>query len=508
MGGSSVYYERGIPTLKSSKNWNNHLGLFIKSFAAVILLLSTSPHVYAHGDESSMQEMGEGPGILVTVDGRILPTPGVMSSDLSELRISVREAAEALQLSVKWDSKHHAVLIGSDKLPLDMQMKEMNMDMGKNAAMNHDTHAGHDSMSITLVLNGKALPPETDPMSMLGTITAVAGPYAEALGLHYRFDASLNRIVLQSERALKQFETEQQQVEDVLNSKGMTPQIAADGTKEFTLTAELHDWSPVQGVLTTAWTLNGQVAAPTIRVTEGDKVRIYFVNKLPEPSTLHWHGLLLPNSMDGVPYVTQDPVQPGGTYTYEFTASHAGTFIYHSHYDDMKQIGGGMYGAFIIDPKVKQADSGASDSELTNQSVFNHDYTMVLSGFHVNTTMEDEEDYFTINGRSYPDTPPITMKKGETARIRLINIDTMEPHTMHLHGMDFQVIARNGSPLKNPETMNTVLLGPGETVDIGFRAAALGDWMFHCHILDHTMNGGDMSQGEMGGLITIIKVTE
>ena len=190
MGGSSVYYERGIPALKSSKNWNNHLGLIIKSFAAVILLLSTSPHVYAHGDESSMQEMGEGPGILVTVDGRILPTPGVMSSDLSELRISVREAAEALQLSVKWDSKHHAVLIGSDKLPLDMQMKEMNMDMGKNAAMNHDTHAGHDSMSITLVLNGKALPPETDPMSMLGTITAVAGPYAEALGLHYRFDAS------------------------------------------------------------------------------------------------------------------------------------------------------------------------------------------------------------------------------------------------------------------------------------------------------------------------------
>ena len=75
MGGSSVYYERGIPTLKSSKNWNNHLDLFIKSFAAVILLLSTSPHVYAHGDESSMQEMGEGPGILVTVDGRILPTP-------------------------------------------------------------------------------------------------------------------------------------------------------------------------------------------------------------------------------------------------------------------------------------------------------------------------------------------------------------------------------------------------------------------------------------------------
>lgn len=494
--------------LKSPWKLNKHLGLGMKCLAAAVLLLSTSVHVYAHGDEASMQEMGEGPGILVTVDGRMLPSPGIMSSDLSELRISVREAAEALQLPVKWDAKHRAVLIGSDKLPAAMQQQGMMMDMGKDVTMNHNTHTGHASMAITLVLNGKALPAETDPMSMLGSVTAVAGPYAEALGLHYRFDASLNRIVLLSDRALKQFDTEQQQVEDVLNGKGMTPHIAADGTKEFTLTAELHDWSPAKGVLTTAWTFNGQVAAPTIRVTEGDKVRILFVNKLPEPSSVHWHGLLLPNSMDGVPYITQDPVQPGGTYTYEFTASHAGTFIYHSHYDDMKQIGGGMYGAFIIDPKVKPTDSGTSGSELTNQSVFNHDYTMVLSGFHVNTTMEDEEDYFTINGRSYPDTPPIEMKKGETARIRLINIDTMEPHTMHLHGMDFQVIARNGSPLKNPEMMNTILLGPGETVDIGFRANALGDWMFHCHILDHTMNGGDMSQGEMGGLITIIKVTE
>nr|WP_237690795.1 multicopper oxidase domain-containing protein [Paenibacillus caui] len=286
----------------------------------------------------------------------------------------------------------------------------------------------------------------------------------------------------------------------------MTPDIAADGTKEFTLTAELHDWAPVNGVLTTAWTFNGQVPGPTIRVTEGDHVRIHFINRLPEPSTVHWHGILLPNEMDGVPGLTQDAVQPGGSFDYEFTASHAGTFMYHSHYDDMKQIGSGMYGAFIIDPKATAVPAGTGD--LTAQTKYDHDYTMLLSGFHVNTAMEEEQDYFTINGVSYPDTPPLDVKKGDTVRIRLINIDTMEPHTMHLHGMDFALVARNGSPLKSVETMNTVLIGPGETADIALRAEAIGKWVFHCHILDHTMNGGDMSTGEMGGLISLLNVTE
>ncbi|MNM78897.1 Copper resistance protein A precursor [compost metagenome] len=153
---------------------------------------------------------------------------------------------------------------------------------------------------------------------------------------------------------------------------------------------------------------------------------------------------------------------------------------------------------------MNAADNGGV---LTDNTKTDHDYTMLLSGFHVNTTMEGEEDYYTINGRSYPDTPPIEVKQGEISRVRLINMDTMEVHTMHLHGMDFYVVARNGSPLTNPERMNNVMLGPGETVDLMFRADNPGDWAFHCHILDHTMNGeSDMSGGEMGGLVTVVKV--
>lgn len=132
---------------------------------------------------------------------------------------------------------------------------------------------------------------------------------------------------------------------------------------------------------------------------------------------------------------------------------------------------------------------------------------MLLSGFQINGS-ESEKDYFTINGRSYPDTTPIDVKKGETVRLRLINIDAMEVHTMHLHGLDFQVIAKDGHPISNPETMNTILIGPSETYDIAFNADAVGSWMFQCHILDHTMNGEDMTPGEMGGLVTYVNVHE
>ncbi len=450
-------------------------------------------------DMGSSGEAGEGAGLQVTLDGRLLPNPAIESSDLGEIRLQVRDVAEAMNLPVKWDARHHAVIVGDGMYP--------EANGGMNAGMHQESGAlKPHTMGNSIVWNGRLLAADLEPMLINRSMTVVADSLADAIGLAYKFDAGRHRIQLTTAQASEQFKTGLGQVEDVLHGKGMTPDIAADGTKEFTLTAELHDWAPVNGVLTTAWTFNGQVPGPTIRVTEGDHVRIHFINRLPEPSTVHWHGILLPNEMDGVPGLTQDAVQPGGSFDYEFTASHAGTFMYHSHYDDMKQIGSGMYGAFIIDPKATAVPAGTGD--LTAQTKYDHDYTMLLSGFHVNTAMEEEQDYFTINGVSYPDTPPLDVKKGDTVRIRLINIDTMEPHTMHLHGMDFALVARNGSPLKSVETMNTVLIGPGETADIALRAEAIGKWVFHCHILDHTMNGGDMSTGEMGGLISLLNVTE
>jgi hypothetical protein len=308
-------------------------------------------------------------------------------------------------------------------------------------------------------------------------------------------NADGQKVKMTEKAAMDEFNREEKAVKNVFNGVGLTPTIAKDGTKEFTLVAEPHIWEPVKGVFAKAWTFNDQVAGPTIRVTEGDHVRIKLVNKLPEPTTINWHGMQVPNNMAGIPDVTQKPVEPGNSFTYEFTVGQPGTFMYHSMYDDMKQVGSGLYGAFIIDPK-----------NPSSEAKYDHDYTMVLSGFHVNSTMEDEEDYYTIDGRSYPYTQPIVVKKGETVRIRLINIDTMEYHTMHLHGMNFQVIAKDGQPAKDLQEMNTLSIGPGEMYDIAFKADAVGTWLFQCHILDHTMNAED--QMHMGGLVTTVKVVE
>lgn len=466
----------------------------IAMISCISLLLIGSLRTVTKAEEGMSMDMGEDEsGTRITVNGHFLKTPANLRDDLTDLRLPVRDVAEALKMQVRWDSKHHAIILGD--MPSDSLWSEHHMNMSSMAGM----------PMLHLVIEGHLASPETDPMLMGKTLYASAEEFASELGLKYHYDSSRHLVQLVTREAEDQFKQEEAAVSDVFNGKGMTPKILADGTKEFTLTAQMHPWAPAKGVLTTAWTYNGQVAGPTIRVTEGDKVRILFKNDLSEPSTVHWHGLLIPNAMDGVPGVTQPEVQPGGTFVYEFTASHAGTFIYHSHYDDMTQMGSGLYGAFIIDQKQPGTPAGKS-GDLTATTAYDHDYTMVLGGFHVNTNMEGEEDYYTINGRSYPDTLPIQMKLGETARVRLINMDTMELHTMHLHGMDFQVIARNGSPVSHPETMNTVLLGPGETVDIAFRANNPGDWMFHCHILDHTMNGGDMMSTEMGGLITLVQI--
>ncbi|UJF35053.1 multicopper oxidase domain-containing protein [Paenibacillus hexagrammi] len=461
---------------------------------ALFFMLQTSSLSFAHG---GMEDMDSAEGEhAVTVDGRIVEGSAMISSDLVEVMLPLRSVGEMLGAEVRWDQAHQAALINSNFYPDTQKDTDMSMHSHAMNNMNALQASGHSMSHLGLVLNGAIYQPDLEPVMMNGIVFVSADTVEHAFDVKVKWNTDVNQVQVIS-KATEQFQKEQKQVEDVFHGIGLTPHIASDGTKEFKLTAELGPWSPVQGVVTTAWMYNGQAPGPVLRVTEGDHVRITLDNKLPEPTAIHWHGLHLPNEMDGIPGVTQDPVKPGESFTYEFTASHAGTFMYHTHYDDMKQLGNGLYGMLIIDPKPS-----------ANEIKYDHEYTMMLSGFHVNTSDEDDQDYYTINGRSYPFTPDMEVKKGETIRIRLANIDTMEVHTMHLHGIDFQVIAKDGHPVEKPQSMNTILIGPGETYDIALTADAVGTWMFHCHIMDHTMNAGQMIHGQMGGLITLLKVTE
>jgi len=274
-----------------------------------------------------------------------------------------------------------------------------------------------------------------------------------------------------------------------------------DGVKVFELTTKAVRWEIVDGVAVTAFTYNGTVPGPMIRVTEGDQIRVVVKNELPDPTTIHWHGVEVPNAMDGVPGVTQNPIQPGETFTYEFIAKPAGTFMYHSHFEGDIQVGAGLYAPMIIDPKEPEANPPAVDKVLMISEWLQRDgqtfAAMPMSGM--------EPNFFTLNGKAFPATEEITVKKGERVRLRFIGIGQFI-HPMHLHGVPFKIVATDGHAVPEAAqlTKDTVSVAPGERYDIEFVASEAGQWMLHCHILHHTTN----DNVEPGGLMVMVNVVE
>jgi FtsP/CotA-like multicopper oxidase with cupredoxin domain len=273
------------------------------------------------------------------------------------------------------------------------------------------------------------------------------------------------------------------------------------GVKVFELAMKAVRWPIMDGVTVTAWTYNGTVPGPLLRVTEGEQVRVIVKNELPEASTIHWHGIEVPNGMDGVPDMTQPAIQPGETFTYEFTAKPAGTFMYHSHYESDVQVSLGLYAPFIIDPKEPAGPQAEVDVTLmlsewrtSNGQTF---AAMPMAGM--------EPNYFTINGKAFPATETIKAKVGQRIRLRLAGIGQFV-HPMHLHGVPFKIVATDGHPVPEAAqlTKDTVSVAPGERYDIEFIATEPGEWMFHCHIPHHTTNNGE----EPGGLMLVVDVVE
>jgi FtsP/CotA-like multicopper oxidase with cupredoxin domain len=258
-------------------------------------------------------------------------------------------------------------------------------------------------------------------------------------------------------------------------------------------------------VQTAAYTFNGQVPGPRIRVTEGDRVRINVTNRLPESTTVHWHGLILPNAMDGPAEITQEPIRPGETYTYEFVAQQRGTFFYHSHDHVDRQQALGLYGALIIDPAQPPAQA-AYDKELVVQLqewLHRDGYTfpaMPMEGAMPN--------YFTINGKAYPATETVRLRVGERLLVRFIGSSSGFIHPMHIHGGPFTIVETDGYPL--PEgarpVKDTVNVGPGERYDVIWEAREPGKWLLHCHINHHVTNDNREEQGG-GGLTLTLEVT-
>lgn len=265
-----------------------------------------------------------------------------------------------------------------------------------------------------------------------------------------------------------------------LGNQPLAPRIEND-VKIFDITCKEVQWQVSTDIKVEAWTYNGTMPGPELRITEGDKVRINVKNDLKESTSIHFHGVILPNNMDGVPYVTQPPIKPGQSFTYEFVARNPGSHMYHSHHNSTKQVGKGLLGAFIIEPKDKSKDPA-----------YDLDYTII---------MNDQNGGFTFNGKGFPATAPLTAKLGQKVRVRYMN-EGLIIHPMHLHGLPQLVFARDGWNLPQPYMCDTVNVAPGERWDVLIDCTEPGVWAFHCHVLSHAE-----SDHGMFGMVTALIIS-
>jgi FtsP/CotA-like multicopper oxidase with cupredoxin domain len=314
----------------------------------------------------------------------------------------------------------------------------------------------------------------------------------------------------------------------VIGKKNPLEELKPDITKDndgntikvFNLTVEDVKFEIFPGKFIDGWGFNGIIPGPTIRVKEGDRIRIIFTNKTETEHTIHVHGQKKSVEMDGVPYIGQKPVKKGESYTYEFKVINPGTHWYHCHVDSAHHVDMGMYGAFIVEPQKEELKYDREYTMMVDEwptaHIHIHKEEMPMDEHkehgivtehpgemkhdihaekpakrdwypETHTPYKPVYDGFSINGKSFPFTEPVVVKKGERVRIRFINTG-YKSHFMHTHSHKFMVVARSGSPVNEPQRIDTVEIGAGQRVDIILFADNPGVWPFHCHILEHIAN--------------------
>lgn len=301
---------------------------------------------------------------------------------------------------------------------------------------------------------------------------------------HAQDSTQAAKLAQMASTGLKKSAVTDQGYRPVITPNGRTlPYRMNDGVKEFHLIAEPveHEFGP--GNRIKAWGYNGSTPGPTIEAVEGDRVRIYVTNKLPEHTSVHWHGILLPCGMDGIGGLTQPAIQPGETFVYEFTLQQHGTHMYHPHADEMVQMAMGMMGMFIIHPK--QPEEPAVDRDY---AILLHNWAVHPGTYRPDPSVMTEFDLWTMNSKVFPFIDAMVAQTGERVRIRVGNL-SMWNHPIHLHGVQFELTGSDGGrwPKNQWRKEVTEIVGVGQTRDLEFTAVP-GDWAFHCHMSHHTMN--------------------
>ena len=342
--------------------------------------------------------------------------------------------------------------------------------------------------------------PGHDSAGMVGTLTVVDGDEPVTADDHddeatavaaeedwEALDAAMEETILEFPAETEGHGNQPLEPEEILD----------DGTKVFRLTAEIFEWELEPGNFVEAWGYNGQVPGPEIRVDVGDNVRVVVENELPMGTDVHWHGVRVPNDQDGVAPLTQDLIQPGEEFVYEFEATEPAIGMYHPHHHGQMKLPNGMFGAFIVgeigeDHPLPSGEIGGR--EVPEDIEIVKEIPMVLN--------DAGSIGLSLNGKSFPATEPIVVEEGDWFVVHYYN-EGLQVHPMHLHQMPQLVFNKDGFPLDSPRWEDTVNVAPGERYSVLVQATDPGVWVFHCHILTHA----ERHEG-MFGMVTAVIVEE
>jgi len=338
------------------------------------------------------------------------------------------------------------------------------------------TIPGHESggMVGTLAVSGPAFGGTNDGMDHGGSVTEIDW---EAL------DRAMEETILS-------FPAETAG----LGNQPLEYELLADGTKRFGLVAEIIDWEVEPGKFVEGWAYNGQIPGPLIKVDVGDKVEVVVTNNLPMGTDVHWHGIIVPNSQDGVAPLTQDLIMPGETFTYAFTTTEPAVGMYHPHHHGQMKLPNGMFGVMLVGDLELPLGMTVANRTVPRNLVVAQEIPMVLN--------DAGTIGLSLNGKSFPATEPIVANKGEWILMHYYN-EGLTIHPMHLHGFPQLVVAKDGFPLLAPQWEDTVNVAPGERYSVLIKAEHAGVWAFHCHILTHA----ERKEG-MFGMVTAFIVLD
>lgn len=443
---------------------------------------------------TSSTSVSAGPATVPVTLSEFKITPASLSAPAGQVKINVTNGGS---------QTHNLQVTQLNKKTADIPAgKSAVLDLGDVKAGTYDvicTVPGHadSGMKATLtVTEGGSTSASASPAVASSSSSSSAGMDMSGMSSAADYAAMDKRMQEGMAAGLKAFATPAAATAKTGNQK-LQPTVAADGTKEFQLEASIVDWEVQKGKTVKAWAYNGMVPGPWIRVEPGDHVRITLKNNLPMSTDIHWHGIDTPFNQDGVSPLTQPPIEPGQSFTYEFTLPATPELgMYHAHMNGQVSVPNGMFAVFQSGDLPLPRGQTVNGINIPANMQVSQELPIVLN--------DAGTIGLSLNGKAYPSTDPIVANVGDWVVVHYYN-EGLLTHPMHLHHVPTLVVAKDGWPLESPYWADTINVAPGERYSVLMHVTAddIGIWAWHCHILNHAENDDGLF-----GMVTALVVPD